>query len=70
MMTAPLIANITPYVAPIVTCLHALTYFKKKIAISDAGTPQSDRDLDAETIPVKLQLDASNSKGAGNLIMG
>ncbi len=32
-----------------------------KIGISDAGTPQSDRDLDAETILVKLQLDACNS---------
>ncbi len=26
----------------------------EKIGISDAGTPQSDRDLDAETLLVKL----------------
>ncbi len=32
-----------------------------KIGISDAGTPQPDRDLDAETI--KLQLDAFNCQG-------
>ncbi len=35
--------------------------WKLKIGISDAGTPQPDRDLDAETLLVKLQLDACNS---------
>ncbi len=29
--------------------------------ISHAGTPQPDIDLDAETVLVKLQLDACNS---------
>ncbi len=36
---------------------------KEKIGISDAGTPQPDRDLDAETLLVKLKLDTWNSKG-------
>ncbi len=32
-----------------------------KIGISDAGTPQTNRDLDAKTLLIKLQLDACNS---------
>ncbi len=38
---------------------HLWTCIKK--GISDAGIPQADRDLDAETLLIKLQLDACNS---------
>ncbi len=36
-------------------------YIDVKIGISDARNPQPGRDLDAETVLVKLQLDACNS---------
>ncbi len=40
-----------PYFPPINSTI-VYTYYK--IGISDAGTPQPDRDLDAETLVVKL----------------